>query len=161
MHESEKWKWSLSVMSDSSNPMDCSLPSSSVHGIFQARVMEWGAIAFSHNKSNACQNYWDFISHQSDWKKTPKFGNVNFARLYKNGHFHTLQVRTSNGTISMKWNQHYLAKLHMYVLFDPAIICLGVNLKYSIANIWRHMQKAFHMALFVTAKGWNNSNVSQ
>ena len=27
--------------------MDCSLPGSSVHGIFQARVMEWGAIAFS------------------------------------------------------------------------------------------------------------------
>ena len=30
-----------------SNPMDCSLPGSSVHGIFQARVLEWGAIAFS------------------------------------------------------------------------------------------------------------------
>ena len=29
-----------------SNPMDCSLPGSSVHGIFQARVLEWGAIAF-------------------------------------------------------------------------------------------------------------------
>ena len=29
------------------DPMDCSLPVSSVHGIFQARVLEWGAIAFS------------------------------------------------------------------------------------------------------------------
>ena len=29
------------------NPMDCSLPGSSVHGIFQARVLEWAAIAFS------------------------------------------------------------------------------------------------------------------
>ena len=29
------------------NPMNCSLPGSSVHGIFQARVLEWGAIAFS------------------------------------------------------------------------------------------------------------------
>ena len=29
------------------NPMDCSPPGSSVHGIFQARVLEWGAIAFS------------------------------------------------------------------------------------------------------------------
>ena len=28
-----------------SDPMDCSLPSSSVHGIFKARVLEWGAIA--------------------------------------------------------------------------------------------------------------------
>ena len=30
-----------------SDPMDCSLPGSSDHGIFQARVLEWGAIAFS------------------------------------------------------------------------------------------------------------------
>ena len=29
------------------DPMDFSLPGSSVHGIFQARVLEWGAIAFS------------------------------------------------------------------------------------------------------------------
>ena len=30
-----------------SNPMDCSPPGSSIHGIFQVRVLEWGAIAFS------------------------------------------------------------------------------------------------------------------
>ena len=29
------------------DPMDCSLPGSSVHGVFQARALEWGAIAFS------------------------------------------------------------------------------------------------------------------
>ena len=29
------------------DPMDCSLPGSSVHGSFQARVLEWGAIVFS------------------------------------------------------------------------------------------------------------------
>ena len=33
-------------MSNSSDFMDCSLPGSSVHEIFQARVLEWGAIAF-------------------------------------------------------------------------------------------------------------------
>ena len=32
-----------------SDPMDCSLPSSSAHGIFQARELDWGAIAFSKN----------------------------------------------------------------------------------------------------------------
>ena len=37
-----------------SDPMDCSPPSSSVHGIFQARVLEWGAIAFSENLSRLC-----------------------------------------------------------------------------------------------------------
>ena len=34
-----------------SDPMDCSLPGSSVHGTLQARVLEWGAIAFSELKS--------------------------------------------------------------------------------------------------------------
>ena len=33
-----------------SDPMDGSLPGSSIHGIFQARVLEWGAIAFSDLK---------------------------------------------------------------------------------------------------------------
>ena len=46
-----------------SNPMDCRLPGSSVHGIFQARILEWVAIAFSvkvlytmakHYKPNGC-----------------------------------------------------------------------------------------------------------
>ena len=32
-----------------SDPMDCSLLGSSIHGIFQARVLEWGAIAFSRD----------------------------------------------------------------------------------------------------------------
>ena len=41
-----------------SDPMDCSLPGSSVHGIFQARVLEWGAIAFSGSNTNASQNYY-------------------------------------------------------------------------------------------------------
>ena len=36
-----------------SDPMDCSLPGSSVHGIFQARVLEWGAIAFSKSFSSS------------------------------------------------------------------------------------------------------------
>ena len=34
------------------DPMDCSLPGSSVHGIFQARVLEWIAIAFSNTYSS-------------------------------------------------------------------------------------------------------------
>ena len=54
---SNAWKWKVKVKSESevaqscptlSNPMDCSLTGSSVHGIFQARVLEWGAIAFSN-----------------------------------------------------------------------------------------------------------------
>ena len=35
-----------------SDPMDCSLPGSSIHGIFQARALGWAAIAFSHAALN-------------------------------------------------------------------------------------------------------------
>ena len=37
-----------------SDPMDCSLPGSSVHGIFHARVLGWGAIAFSCSVTQSC-----------------------------------------------------------------------------------------------------------
>ena len=107
VHESEKWKWSCSVMSDSvrphrrqptrlphpwdspgkntgvgchfllqcmtvksesevaqscltpSDPMDCSPPGSSIHGIFQARVLEWGAIAFSNREAIMSLKVWN------------------------------------------------------------------------------------------------------
>ena len=37
------------------DPMDCSLPGFSIHGIFQARVLEWGAIAFSNMHTTICE----------------------------------------------------------------------------------------------------------
>ena len=51
IHESEKWKWSCSVVSNSSRPHGLQPTRSSVHGIFQARVLEWSAIAFSLPRS--------------------------------------------------------------------------------------------------------------
>ena len=39
-----------SVMSNSCDPMDCSLPGSSVHGILQARILEWVDIPFSKSQ---------------------------------------------------------------------------------------------------------------
>ena len=45
------WKWNRLVLSDSSRPVDCSPPSSSVHGIVQARILEWVAVSFSRGSS--------------------------------------------------------------------------------------------------------------
>ena len=59
-----------------SDPMDCSLTGSSVHGIFQARVLEWGAIAFSErihthtrNLFITCQLWMPIIS-VTKWKNS-------------------------------------------------------------------------------------------
>ena len=46
-----------------SNPMDCSLPGSSIHGIFQAGVLEWGAIAFYFLTISIVISCSLFISH--------------------------------------------------------------------------------------------------
>ena len=54
--ESEVAQSSLTL----SIPMDCSLPGSSIHGIFQARVLEWGAIAFSTLKYDLNQITYDY-----------------------------------------------------------------------------------------------------
>ena len=52
-----------------SDPMDCSLTGSSVHGIFQARVLEWGAIAFSGISSHGSYLFLFFlhIKHYIDF----------------------------------------------------------------------------------------------
>ena len=56
-----------------SDPMDCSPPGSSIHGIFQARVLEWGAIAFSDFKPRRqylkwpCGNYLKMLSSTHAW----------------------------------------------------------------------------------------------
>ena len=67
-----------------SDPMDCSLPGFSVDGIFQARVLEWGAIAFSSFPMSRWPKYWSFsfsispsneysglISFRMDWLDLP------------------------------------------------------------------------------------------
>ena len=48
-----------------SDPMDCSLPGSSIHGIFQARVLEWGPIAFSDNTAQTSVNHFLHVANSS------------------------------------------------------------------------------------------------
>ena len=56
-----------------SDPMDCSLPGSSIHGIFQAGILEWGAIAFSgllrlaQLKNNLGYAY--YIHYRLEWSQ--------------------------------------------------------------------------------------------
>ena len=69
MHESEKWKWSCSVESNSSDLMDCSLAGSSVYTIFHEKVLEWGAIAFSEDIVYILSN----SSRECIWEKTNQY----------------------------------------------------------------------------------------
>ena len=76
------------------NPMDCSLPGFSVHGIFQARVLEWVAIAFSA----ICQQIWKIQQWPQDWERSafiaiPKKDNAKECSYY-----HTIAVNSHAGT---------------------------------------------------------------
>ena len=75
------------------DPMDCSLPGSSVHGIFQARVLEWGAIAFSRGHYNGhhlrrswlcfLPNFWRLTFKRTGSYATEFSLNLFIASLYK------------------------------------------------------------------------------
>ena len=79
MHESEsEVPQSCPTPSD---PMDCSLPGPSVHGIFQARVLEWGAIAFSNYRY--IYHLWNLPSlppiHPSRSSESSRLGSLCFT----------------------------------------------------------------------------------
>ena len=58
-----------------SDPTDCSLPGFSIHGIFQARVLQWGAIAFFDTRVNSS------ITHNSQQVKTTQISFTCLERL--------------------------------------------------------------------------------
>ena len=58
-----RWLFSLRVVSDSCNPVDCSPPGSSVHGILQARILEWVLVVnylpfFQRVNFHFCLHFW-------------------------------------------------------------------------------------------------------
>ena len=75
-----------------SDPKNCSPPRPSVHGIFQARVLEWGAIAFSknrilHNNKNWILDPWNNVDEKKPDKKDYKLYDSIYktfkAKLYR------------------------------------------------------------------------------
>ena len=84
-------------MSDSSDPMDCSLPGSSAHGIFQARVLEWGVTAFSDTV---------YSRYQKSYYLSEKLSRVNDEEM-------KLSTILSTKSISIK---HFLLYLGFIVI---------------------------------------------
>ena len=65
-----------------SDPMDCSPLGSSVHGIFQARVLEWGAIAFSNTNTHTHTHTHKIESMAVIKQMLPKFGETIDTYIY-------------------------------------------------------------------------------
>ena len=97
-----------------SDPMDCSLPSSSVHGIFQARILEWGATAFSivYVKPH-------LISHRiSEWKSNPR--SHKYDLHFKGGYTWGLKMKLFTWVLFVNWfwNQDQTSNSQSHALYS-------------------------------------------
>ena len=88
------------------DPMDCSLPGSSIHGIFQARVLEWGAIAFSMLRTGQVQ-----MSLTSKWISCGTF-MIDYDSVIK------------KKLLGFPWNRIYLPHILLCLLPGWTIIFL-------------------------------------
>ena len=122
------------------DPMDCSPPGSSIHGIFQARVLEWIAISFSRG-----------FSQPRNWTRVSRIAGRCFTIW-----------ATSNPTHRhIPWgNQSW--KRHMYSLFIAA--------RYRIARTWKQprcpltdewIKKFWYICTWNITQPWIGTHLSQ
>ena len=91
-------------MSDSCDLIDCSLPGSSIHGILQARILEWVAISFSKGSSRPRNRTWvsciagqfftdrairEAFFWKTSWSQYEAKSHLRMSNVYK---FHTLTM---------------------------------------------------------------------
>ena len=85
--EQQLWDSGCRTLAGEPTPQDCSPPGSSIHGIFQARVLEWGAIAFSTEATREQQNNriafpdYPLQTYYSEQVKTIKSGSLAFISI--------------------------------------------------------------------------------
>ena len=103
-------------MSCVSDPMSCSLPGSSVHGIFQGRVLEWGAIAFSQFISRNplmifffCKRGWKSHFKQNQVGKQLQ---ISMKKSYKN--FRYFDSFSYNNKVFLPFKKIFTKLKHMF-----------------------------------------------
>ena len=99
--------------------MDYSPPGSSIHGIFQARVMEWDAIAFSYFCFIDYTKDFDCVDHNKLWKNLQEMGIPDhFTYLLRNLYAgQEATVRTGHGTTDWFQMGKGVTKLYIVTLF--------------------------------------------
>ena len=119
-----------------SDPMDCSLPGSSVHGLFQARVLEWGAIAFS-------------VYHCTTWEYTASkmVLTLNFYLLIKI----TFRYKCFYTSFDPNWKWNAISLMRFIIILwkiglkstDPIFLFWAdaFNIEYTLVNFIFIVQK--------------------
>ena len=111
-----------------SDPMDCSLLGSSIHGIFQARVLEWGAIAFSSSSIEELLIFqWLFFSYFIIIELL--FPAWHTALPAKSGH------ETKSRLMEYKWRSSVLIRLKS-ICWGPYLAVLYCCCLERVCNHW-------------------------
>ena len=138
MHESEIAQ-SCPTLSD---PMDCSLPGSSVHGIFQARVLEWGASAGSNS---VCWMewlvfglLWEFLLciiylHFPGWCDIAFFVNSGWLIFKFDDEFSITVLWIKNDSILHTWLMPLLNLCHSHIWLSETL-WLNTNSSWIVDN---------------------------
>ena len=157
MHEKEEWKWSHSVMSDSSWPHGLQPTRLLCPWIFQARVLEWGAIAFSdrcilHTYFSLSKIFfnWSIIAlqccagiyHTSIWISH----RYAYVPLLLNIQPHPTTLRSSQSTMlsSLRYrvNSNWLSLLHKVISMLHATLSVQPTRSFpccvhkSVLSVW-------------------------
>ena len=133
-------------MSDSCDPINCSLLGSSVHGILQARIPEWAAISFSRGTSQP--RNWTQVSHMvgrciTDW--TTQKAPLALRSFPKIDIFHSNQPQPcpQQASSQPKW-----AEMMPYLLLSTMSICYSQTkvdfsgcIYYSARTVDRHHER--------------------
>ena len=124
------------------DPIDCSLPGSSVHGIFQARVLEWGAIAFSELIPSSWHKF--IMRTFSKGFRWPKFSS-QICKV----HFHLEFLASSPYFVIWHWfvcfkevylNLKYISYKDLHICFHIFYLLLSGT---TIADI-KNNQRSFY-----------------
>ena len=158
------------------DPRDCSPPGSSVHGIFQARVLEWVAISFSNawkwkvkvKSLQSCPTLWDpmdcslqgLSAHGTFQARVLEWVAIAFSQ--KNAHYPTIALISHTSKVMLKILQ---AKPQQYVNYELLDVQAGFRkgrgIRDQIANIhWiiekaREFQKNNHFCFIDSPKAFN------
>ena len=105
------------------NPVNCSLPGSSVHGIFQARVLEWVAISFSRGSSRPRD--WTQVSlivgRRFTFWAVPTAKYLVHAHWGTGSYYYILQFCVSSLPISTLWNILFLfSNFSLFKFLNPS-----------------------------------------
>ena len=114
-----------------SDPMDCSLPGSSVHGIFQARVLEWGAIAFS----SLSLYIYNWITLLYNWNTVNQFSSVQLLSHVRLFVTPWIAARQASRIITNSWSSFKLMSIKLVIPSSHLINYTSISKKCEKKNL--------------------------